>query len=144
MPEIGSKTTFWSPMTIGFGKTALQFAGLRFVVNCKANPAAFDGHVKTTLAPYGTMVSRGANERLNTVPKPELPPYTVVPYKVPPAKIKLASVSSHRCGRQTACHHPKNQVEQTLGNMDEMHRAGPAVPKLKPRAPRFDVLAFCR
>lgn len=38
----------------------------------------------------------------------------------------------------------KNQVEKTLGNMDEMHRAGPAVPKLKLRAPRFDVPTFCR
>jgi len=38
----------------------------------------------------------------------------------------------------------KNQVEKTLGNMDEMHRAGPAVPKLKPKEPRFDVPTFCR
>lgn len=35
-------------------------------------------------------------------------------------------------------------VEETLGGMDEMHRSGPAVPKLKPRPPRFDVPTFCR
>ena len=38
----------------------------------------------------------------------------------------------------------RNQVEETLGSMDEMHRAGPAVPKLRPKAPRFDVPSFCR
>jgi len=36
------------------------------------------------------------------------------------------------------------QVEETLGGMDEMHRSGPTVPKLKPRPPRFDVPTFCR
>src|SRR5438874_812774 len=37
------------------------------------------------------IVSLGAgNERLNTVPLPELPPNDVVPYKVLPDKIKLA------------------------------------------------------
>jgi len=38
----------------------------------------------------------------------------------------------------------KNQVEETLGSMDEMHRAGPSVPKLKAKPPRFDVPTFCR
>ena len=38
----------------------------------------------------------------------------------------------------------REHVEETLGGMDEMHRSGPAVPKLKPRPPRFDVPSFCR
>ena len=35
------------------------------------------------------------------------------------------------------------QVEQTLGGLDEMHRAGPRVPKIKPTPPRLDVPTFC-
>lgn len=38
----------------------------------------------------------------------------------------------------------REQVEETLGGMDEMHRSGPAVPKLKPKPPRLDVPTFCR
>src|SRR5262245_12395760 len=43
-----------------------------------------------TLAPEGTMVKRGANERLNTVPLPEVPPPNAVPYRVLPDKINSA------------------------------------------------------
>ncbi len=38
----------------------------------------------------------------------------------------------------------REHVEETLGGMDEMHRSGPAVPKLKPSPPRFDAPTFCR
>jgi len=38
----------------------------------------------------------------------------------------------------------KEQVEENLGNLVEMHHAGPAVPKLKLRPPRFDIPTFCR
>lgn len=37
----------------------------------------------------------------------------------------------------------REQVEVTLGGMDELHRSGPVVPKLKPRQPRLGVQAFC-
>ena len=66
----------------------------RFVVDCKVNPVALAGHVKMTLAPERIIVSGGAltgpNERLNTVPQPELPPYPAVPYRVLPDKINPA------------------------------------------------------
>jgi len=42
------------------------------------------------LVPEEVMVSCGANERLNTVPLPELPPPVAVPYRVLSAKIKPA------------------------------------------------------
>jgi hypothetical protein len=84
-------------MTIGPGETMLQTTGeTRFVVDCKVNPAASVGHVKMTLAPKGIMVRVGTgaltdpNERLNTVPSPELPPQPAVPYRVVPDKINPA------------------------------------------------------
>src|SRR5258708_295041 len=40
--------------------------------------------------PEGTIVSCGRNERLNTVPLPELPPLRAVPYRVLPDKINPA------------------------------------------------------
>src|SRR5438874_730557 len=40
-----------------------------------------------TFVPEGTIVSCGRNERLNTVPLPELPPCSAVAYRVLPAKI---------------------------------------------------------
>src|SRR5262245_44747633 len=43
-----------------------------------------------TLTPEGVMVSCGLNERLNTVPLPEVPPLLVVPYRVLPDKINSA------------------------------------------------------
>jgi hypothetical protein len=39
---------------------------------------------------HGVLTDR--NERLNTVPWPELPPYSVVPYRVLPDKINAAHV----------------------------------------------------
>ena len=55
----------------------------RFVVDCKVNPMALVGHVKITFGPEGIKVSCGKltapNERLNTVPWPDLPPDCVVP-----------------------------------------------------------------
>src|SRR5665213_4465163 len=75
------------------GATLLQTAGeTRFVVDCNVNPAALVGHVKITLAPEGIIVSCGGsgNERLNTVPLPELPPCAAVPYRVLPDKINPA------------------------------------------------------
>ena len=78
--------------TMGPGrKLVLQAAvGERLVVDCKANPAALVGHVKTISAPDTLIVSCGANFRLNTVPLPVTPPYGVVPYKVLPDKTKPA------------------------------------------------------
>lgn len=38
----------------------------------------------------------------------------------------------------------RQTVEDTLGAMDEMHRAGPRLPDLEPVAPRFDVPTFVR
>ena len=71
-------------MTTGPGETVVQTAcETRFVVDCKVNPVASVGHVKIILAPEGITVSCGAltdpNERLNTVPLPELPPCSAVP-----------------------------------------------------------------
>src|SRR5271168_5223918 len=76
-------TTFCPFMTTGAGKLVLQTAGKRFVVDSKVNPAALVGHAKTMLAPQRVMASCGpGNEILNTVPPPELPPVTAVPYSV--------------------------------------------------------------
>src|SRR2546428_294993 len=41
--------------------------------------------------PEGIMVSCGGNERLNTVPFPELPPCFEVPYRVLPYKVNSAN-----------------------------------------------------
>ena len=38
----------------------------------------------------------------------------------------------------------RDQVEATLGGMEHMHTAGPSVPRLTPRSPRYDVPTFCR
>ena len=83
--------------TTAAGETLLQtVVETRFVVDCKVNPAALVGHVTITAAPEGNMVSVGAgaltdpNERLNTVPLPELPPADAVPYRVLPDKINPA------------------------------------------------------
>jgi len=62
--------------------------------DCKVNPAALVGHVKIIFAPERMVVSCGAtNERLNAVPKPELPPIIVVPYRVLPDKSKPPGVA---------------------------------------------------
>ena len=78
-------TAFWPSMTTGPGKTDVHVAGAtRFVVDCRvypvySNPATLVGHVKITYAPEGVIDSCGLNERLNTTPEPELPPYDAVP-----------------------------------------------------------------
>gem|GEM_PF-2874190 len=60
MPETGLVTAFCPLTTTGAGETVLQTTGeTRFVVDCKVNPAASVGHVKTTLAPEEIMVSSG-------------------------------------------------------------------------------------
>src|SRR5450759_5168644 len=96
---MGLVTAFWPLTTTGAGELVIQTAGeTRFVVDCKVNPAALVGHVKITLAPERMMVSCGAltdpNERLNTVPLPELPPQYAVPYRVLPDKINPANGSA--------------------------------------------------
>src|SRR5437762_3495317 len=89
---MGLVIVFCPLTTTGPGETVLQTAvATRFVVNCKVNPVALVGHVKITFAPEGMIVSCGfvaGNERLNTVPLPELPPASAVPYKVSPDKTK--------------------------------------------------------
>src|SRR6266481_6257354 len=90
---MGLVTVFRPLTTTGSGETLVQTAGgIRFVVHFKANPAALVGHVKITFAPEGIILSWGGpgNERLNTVPEPELPPWFAVPYRVLPDKIKPA------------------------------------------------------
>ena len=64
--------------------------------DCKMNPAALIGHVKITFVPEGMIVRcdpltlADPNDRLNTVPLPELPPYAVVPYRMLPDTTKPA------------------------------------------------------
>src|SRR5450759_1303740 len=85
---MGLVIVFCPLTTVGAGETGLQtIGGLRFVVDCKVNPTTLAGHDTTTLAPERIMVS---NERLNTVPAPELPPSSVVPYRVVTDKINPA------------------------------------------------------
>jgi hypothetical protein len=86
-------TVFCPFTTTGAGKLVLQTeVERRFVVDCKVNPVALVGHVKITLIPERVMVScgGGGNVRLNTTPKPEVPPSSVVPYRVLPDKINEA------------------------------------------------------
>src|SRR6266699_6099155 len=72
-------------MTTGPGKTVAHASGeSRFVVDCRVNPAELKpatlvGHVKTTDGPEAMMVRGGANERLKTVPRPEVPPEVAAP-----------------------------------------------------------------
>src|SRR6266851_9571115 len=84
--------TAYCPLTItGLEELVVQTGETRFVVDCKVKPAALVGHVKITFAPDGMTVSCGAltgNEMLNTVPWPELPPFSVVPYRMLADKIK--------------------------------------------------------
>lgn len=92
---MGLVTAFWSLMMVGGGETVVQTVGeTRFVVDCRVNPAALVGHVKTTSASERNIVSSGggglANDRPNTVPAAELPPPGVVPYSVSPDKINPA------------------------------------------------------
>ena len=87
---MGLVTVFCPLTTTGTGKLALQTEGeTRLVADCRVNPAAFVGHVTTTLVPERVMVSCGGpgNVRLNTVPAAELPPADAVPYRVLPDKI---------------------------------------------------------
>ena len=71
----GLVTTFCPLTTTGPGETLLQTTDeTRFVVDCKVNPAILVGHIKTTFVPEDFMISAGANEILNTVPPPPLPP----------------------------------------------------------------------
>ena len=82
---MGLVTVFCPLATTGPGETVVQTADeTRFVVDCRvypvySNPATLVGHVKITYAPEGVIVSCGLNERLNTVPTPELPPPAAVP-----------------------------------------------------------------
>src|SRR2546422_2343773 len=66
---------------------------VRAGADCKVNPVASLDHVKTIFAPEGKMDNCGGatgNERLNTVPLPELPPHCAVPYRVLTDKINPA------------------------------------------------------
>ena len=77
--------------TTGPGETVFQTDESMFVADCKVNHVALVGHVKMTLVSERVMPICGVpNERLNTVPKPKLPPMRAVPYRVLPDKIKLA------------------------------------------------------
>ena len=92
---MGLATVFCPLTTTGPGETVVQTAGeKRFVMDCKVNAAALVGHVKMAFAPEEMIASCGGltdpNERLNTVPLPELPPNAAVPYRVLPDKINPA------------------------------------------------------
>jgi hypothetical protein len=59
-PVMGLVTVFCPLTTALVGETALQAADEpRLVLDSKVNPVALVGHVKTTLAPEGMMVSCG-------------------------------------------------------------------------------------
>jgi hypothetical protein len=85
--------TAFCPLTrLGELRFVLQTAAEpRFVVDSKVKPVALVGHVKMAFAPEQFRPRRGAltSERLKTAPLPELPPFTVVPYRVLPDKTKL-------------------------------------------------------
>ena len=70
VPEEKLVTVFCPLTTTGIGESVFQnVGGIRLVVDCKLNPAGLAGHIKTTFAPEGRMVSFGSGkERLNTVP----------------------------------------------------------------------------
>ena len=92
---MGLVTAFCPLTRTGPGETVIQAAvETWFVLDCKVKPGALVGHVKMTFAPEGITDSCGAltdsSERLNTVPLPELPPPTAVPYRVLPDKINPA------------------------------------------------------
>ena len=72
--------------TTGAGELVVQTGEIRFVADCKAKPVALVGHIKMILALVGIIASCGGTERLNTVPKPELPPSEAVPYRVFPER----------------------------------------------------------
>src|ERR1035437_1886140 len=60
--------TVFLPLTMtGTGETVLQTADeTRFVLDCKVNPAALVGHVKTTLVAERIIVSCGGTLTVNT------------------------------------------------------------------------------
>ena len=66
---------------IGGIETSLHtVGGARVAVDCKVNTRAPAGHVTIVFVPERVIVSCGVgNERLNTVPKPALPPLYAVP-----------------------------------------------------------------
>ena len=69
----------------------LQIDGApRLVVDCNVNPVELVGQFKITLDPDEIIASNGGggNVRLNTVPKPDWPPASAVPYSVFPDKTK--------------------------------------------------------
>src|SRR5258708_2169634 len=74
-------------MTVGCVELVLQTAdGPRFVADCRANPFALVGHVKSILGPEAIKLSCGGllagNVRLKIVPLLWLPPESVAPYKM--------------------------------------------------------------
>jgi hypothetical protein len=85
VPEMGLVTVFCPLTTTGPGETLVQTAvETWFAADCKvnpekSNPAILVGHVKMTFVPERFIVTFGANERLKTVPLPELPPPLAVP-----------------------------------------------------------------
>jgi hypothetical protein len=78
-------TVFSALVTTGAGELVAQAAAEpRFVAHCnmypvESNPATLVGQVKTTFVPECSILSCGRNERLKTVPLPELPPAEAVP-----------------------------------------------------------------
>ena len=73
VPTMGFVTVFRPLTTTGAGEFVVQIAdGPRFVVDCSVKPMAFVVQLKIRFAPEGMIASCGSNERLNTVPVPEL------------------------------------------------------------------------
>ena len=76
-------TVNWPLTVAGAGETALQAdGGVRLVADCKANPSAFVGQVRTAFVPETPRVNSGGRNRLNTVPLPPVPPTCASPYSV--------------------------------------------------------------
>src|SRR5215831_804459 len=76
-PEIGLVTVFWPFTTNGGGRLVVQTGEPRFVVDCSVKLVKLVGQDTMTVAAEGVIFSCGrvtANEMLNIVPLPPLPP----------------------------------------------------------------------
>jgi hypothetical protein len=80
--EIGLVTVNCPLASRGAGRLVVHIADARFVVDCNVTSVKLAGQDKT-IAPPDTVAisSSGGMERLNTVPRPEAPPFLCCPIK---------------------------------------------------------------